>query len=138
MRGIGEPLFETRLEVPILLVLNGNTLHRTQSLLPRAAATLQWPFFPSDLVAAITLLQAREEVAASMNDSFLNLDRSEIERQLRDDFEMALAAWAISPLEGREQARHQIDEAEKRLTDLIFEGKLPDDIYRFGVRRLSA
>ena len=29
-----------------------------------------------------------------MNSSILNLDRRAIERQLRDDFDMALAAWA--------------------------------------------
>lgn len=54
-------LLETLLEVPILVVLNGNTSRRMLSLVPHAAATLQWPFFPSDLLAAITLCKAGEE-----------------------------------------------------------------------------
>jgi len=52
---------------------------------------------------------------------------SNIERQLRYEFELALVAWAEASLEGREQVRRQIDRAEKRLTDLIVERKLPEN-----------
>jgi hypothetical protein len=47
-----------RLKVPILVVPDSNTSRRTRSMPPWAASTLPWPFFPSDLVAAIAQLQA--------------------------------------------------------------------------------
>jgi hypothetical protein len=50
-------LLENRLEVPILLLVRAPISRHVHGLLPRVAATLQWPFFPSDLVATIARLQ---------------------------------------------------------------------------------
>jgi hypothetical protein len=59
-----EPLtlvLEDRLEVPVLLLLREPVSRDMRSLLPHAAATLQWPCFPSDLVETVTWLQASSE-----------------------------------------------------------------------------
>jgi hypothetical protein len=63
-----------------------------------------------------------------MNESVLKLDSKAIERKLRDDFEIALAAWATSPPEAQERSRRQLDRAQKKLTDLLLDLKSPEDI----------
>jgi hypothetical protein len=52
--------------LPIIVVYHGAS-HRTRALLACTAATaitLQWPFFPSDLVSAIALLQTGQKGTA--------------------------------------------------------------------------
>ena len=61
-----------------------------------------------------------------LNASSLSFDSHEIERQLRAEFESALVAWAKAATGRKEQARQQVDRAEKRLTDLIVDNKLPE------------
>jgi hypothetical protein len=80
-------LLETRLEASILVVFNANTCRRTRSLLPRAAATIRWPFFPSDLVAAITLLQeeAREQFRQQLDKAQKRLIHLSVELKLADE-----------------------------------------------------
>jgi hypothetical protein len=53
-------LLESRPDAPILLVLSGTCSRRMLPLLSRTAATLQWPFFPSDLIGAIKCLHTHE------------------------------------------------------------------------------
>lgn len=77
-------LLEPRPEAAILVVLYPNAYRRMRSLLPLAAATLEWPFFVGSS-RGHHAIAGRRKCSLNMNDSALKLDSNAIERKLRDD-----------------------------------------------------